>query len=131
MSTKDQPDLEFDKLSQKEKAKILAWAKEVRAIQKDPNLNFKEKFKALKELNNKEAFSATNKFVMMHSKKYWKHAPWTERMAIIGLAGGVVIFGGSGAGIAALGGAIGLPLFLLTGAGGALVGMIIERLDKN
>ena len=43
----------------------------------------------------------------------------------------VVIFGGSGAGIAALGGAIGLPLFLLTGAGGALVGMIIERLDKN
>ena len=26
MSTKDQPDLEFDKLSQKEKAKILAWA---------------------------------------------------------------------------------------------------------
>ena len=44
MSTKDQPDLEFDKLSQKEKAKILAWAKEVRAIQKDPNLNFMHYF---------------------------------------------------------------------------------------
>lgn len=131
MAAKTPTDLEFDKLSQEEKAKILAWARQVRAIQKNPALNFKQKFNALKQLNNSQAFKSTNKFVLMHSKRYWKHAPWTERIGLIGLAGGAIVFGVQGAGIAALGGAVGLPLFLLTGAGGALVGMIIERLDKK
>lgn len=129
--SKKEPDIDFSKMSEAEKANILAWAKQIQQIQKNNALTFRQKLKAMQQLNNGAAFKSISNFLLMHSKQYWKHAPWTERMGIIGMAGGLALFGISGAGIAALGGAIGLPLFLLTGAGGLFIGTIIERLDKN
>jgi hypothetical protein len=38
---------------------------------------------------------------------------------------------GQGAGIAALGGAIGLPLWVVFGAGGAFLGVLIEEIRKS
>ena len=52
-------------------------------------------------------------------------------MAILAGGGTLLTAGLAGSGIAALGGAIGVPLFLLTAAGGSFVGLIIDSLVKK
>jgi hypothetical protein len=60
---------------------------------------------------------------------------WTERglpaRIAIGAAVASLTLTGQGAGIAALGGAIGVPLFVVFGAGGALAGVIIDEVRKK
>lgn len=41
------------------------------------------------------------------------------------------MFSGQGAGIAALGGAIGVPLWVVFGAGGAFVGVFIDEAKRR
>ncbi len=63
-----------------------------------------------------------------------RHA-WDERgtksRAFLGFASaGIAFFGSQGAGIAALGGAIGVPLWLVLGGGGVLLATLYEELSK-
>ena len=61
----------------------------------------------------------------------WRDSNWSAR---IGLSAAVIIalgFGGQGAGIAALGGAIGVPLWIVFGSGGAFIGMLIDKLEQS
>lgn len=62
-----------------------------------------------------------------------KRLAWDERglKARLGLGGaavGVALFGGQGAGIAALGTAIGVPLWVVFGAGAAFAGVLYEEI---
>ena len=60
----------------------------------------------------------------------WKERGLPARMAM-GAAVTALTLPGQGAGIAALGGAIGVPLFVVFGAGGALAGVIIDEVRKK
>jgi hypothetical protein len=60
----------------------------------------------------------------------WEERSLPARMAM-GAAVAALTLSGQGAGIAALGGAIGVPLFVVFGAGGALAGVIIEEIRKK
>ncbi len=65
-----------------------------------------------------------------------KRIGWDERglPARIGLSAAAVAavaFSGKGAGIAALGGAIGVPLWVVLGAGGAFAGVLIEEIQRS
>jgi len=64
-----------------------------------------------------------------------KRIGWTERglpaRVAIGAAVASLTITGQGAGIAALGGAIGVPLFVVFGAGGALAGVILDEIRKK
>ena len=130
LNTEIKSDLE--KLNDTEKQNVLNWAVEVRKIQQNNKLTTKEKIYDLKNLNNKQAFKNVISIALNYSKSYWKKANWAQRIGIIGLTSGLIIAGASGgAGIAALGGAIGLPLFLVTTAGGTFIGTIIDSLNKK
>ena len=123
---------EIQSLEKSERQNILNWAVEVRKIQNNKSLSKKEKIYDLKKLNNKQAFKNAISLSLKYLKSYWKKANWAQRIGVIGLGGGLAVAGTSGgAGIAALGGAIGLPLFLVTAAGGAFIGTIIDSLEKN
>ncbi|MHA7864873.1 hypothetical protein [Flagellimonas marinaquae] len=122
--------IDFDGLTEEEKDQLLEWAERVKAIQNDKSLSFKEKLNELKQLNNSSTFKNISKYVGKKTKDQWKKANYTKRLAFLAGAGTLSLVGFSGAGIAALGGAIGLPLFLLTAAGGAVVGSIIDGLKK-
>lgn len=123
---------DLEKLDDVEKQNVLNWAVEVRKIQQNNKLSSKEKIYDLKNLNNKQVFKNVISIVLNYSKSYWKKANWAQKIGIIGLTGGLIIAGASGgAGIAALGGAIGLPLFLVTTAGGTFIGTIIDSLNKK
>ena len=127
---KDYKEVDFSSLSKEEKKLLKQWAIKVMKIRDNESYSFKEKLNALKKLNNKEAFKASLNIATEYSKKYWKKASWAEKLGIIGGGGAIALFGFGGAGVAALGGAIGLPLFLLTAAGGTFIGTIIDKLDK-
>ncbi len=59
----------------------------------------------------------------------WDDRNWAARLGLAGMAGAAALTGGQWAGIAALGGAIGVPLWMLTGAGGTVLGAIIDELE--
>lgn len=61
----------------------------------------------------------------------WDNRGIVGRMALSGVALGTAVFGGEGAGIAAFGGAIGVPLWLVIGGGGAVLGSLIEELRRS
>jgi hypothetical protein len=122
--------IDFEGLDDEEKSQLLEWAEKVQEIRNDKDLTLKGKLRALRNLNNSSTFKNTSKFVIAKTRKHWKNANYTKKMALIAGVGTFSLVGFSGAGIAALGGAIGLPLFLLTAAGGAVVGSIIDGLKK-
>lgn len=66
----------------------------------------------------------------MMKQHLWDERSWPARGALLGLTIGVATLGSEGAGIAALGGAIGVPVFLLTTAGGALLATIVSELTN-
>lgn len=122
---------ELKNLNQEEKNNLLNWAIQVREIQQNNNLTKKEKIYNLRLLNNKKAFFNSIKLIQTFFSMKWKKASWSTRLALIGGSAGLLIAGSQGAGIAALGGAIGIPFFLVTAAGGALIGTIINNLNNN
>jgi hypothetical protein len=60
----------------------------------------------------------------------WDERTWAARLGLgaAGLAGLAV--GGQGAGIAALGGAVGVPLWIVLGSGGAFAGILLDELAR-
>jgi len=61
----------------------------------------------------------------------WDDRGLKSRFGLGGLAIGMTFFGGQGAGIAALGTAIGVPLWVVFGAGGAFAGMLLDELQAE
>lgn len=57
----------------------------------------------------------------------WDNRGLSGRLGIATAIATVVVFGGQGAGIAALGTAIGVPLWVVFGAGAAFLGEVYER----
>ncbi|GHU14744.1 hypothetical protein FACS189441_5120 [Betaproteobacteria bacterium] len=64
----------------------------------------------------------------MNTTLAWDERGLTARLGLSGAAVGVALFGGQGAGIAALGTAIGVPLWVVFGAGAAFVGVLYEEI---
>jgi hypothetical protein len=61
----------------------------------------------------------------------WQNRSMPAKLGLSTAAVGVVVFGGQGAGIAAVGTAIGVPLWVVLGSGAALAGVIIEEFGRN
>ena len=61
----------------------------------------------------------------------WDNRGLAARLALGGAIVGVVFFGGQGAGIAALGTAIGVPLWVVFGAGSAFLGVLYDEIMRR
>lgn len=58
----------------------------------------------------------------------WDDRGLAARVGMIAAIAGIVTFGSQGAGIAALGGAIGVPLWVVFGAGGAFLALLYQEI---
>ncbi|WDF48382.1 hypothetical protein PQ459_07850 [Chryseobacterium sp. KACC 21268] len=123
-------EIEILKIPESDREIVLDWATQIKMIQDQTTLSKKEKLKELKELNNSKAFKSAFKIVTQIFSTKWKNANLPTRLSLVGGGVGILFAGAQGAGIAALGSAIGLPLFLVTAAGGAFIGTIIDNLKK-
>ncbi len=61
----------------------------------------------------------------------WNGRSSPTRWGMMGAAGALAVFGSQGMGIAAFGGAIGLPLWIVFGAGAALAKSMINNLRRD
>ncbi len=61
----------------------------------------------------------------------WDDRSWAARFALSGAVAGAAVFGGEGAGVAGLGTAIGLPLWIVIGAGAAFAGVFLDELVRG
>jgi hypothetical protein len=112
-------------------AAIAEWAKEMLRI-RDSGATLLQKVKlAIGATVDRKALGP----LMSVAWRELRRVGWTERglpaRVAIGAAVASLTITGQGAGIAALGGAIGVPLFVVFGAGGALAGVIIEEAKKK
>jgi len=128
---------------EKQKQLAVKIAASANAAEKEALRIWIERLLALKATNlpaaqkAKQAISLTadSKIVLPAVKiiaRETKRLAWDERglKARLGLGGaavGVALFGGQGAGIAALGTAIGVPLWVVFGAGAAFAGVLYEE----
>ena len=122
----------LNQTSIEEQKALLAWARGLQEI-KNSNLESLEKAKkAIMLTVNSGTIQPFLGYLGAEIKRVgWDERGLPERMALSAAAVGALLFSGQGAGIAALGGAIGVPLWVVFGAGGAFIGVLINEVQRR
>jgi hypothetical protein len=122
----------LDQASHEERAALLFWATQLLAI-RDASLPALEKAKrAIRLTIQSGAIIPFVTFLGTEIKRVgWDERGLPERLALSAAAVAALVFSGQGAGIAALGGAIGVPLWVVFGAGGAFAGVLIDEAKRR
>ncbi len=114
-----------------EKAALRVWIEQLLAL-KSSNCSASQKAKKAIALTvNSSVILPAIKIVARETKRLtWDDRGLKGRLGVGGIAVGLTFFGGQGAGIAALGTAIGVPLWVVFGAGAAFLGMLYEEITE-
>ena len=123
----------LDEFNDEEKLKIKSWAEEAYVIRNDDSKKKKDKIIEIQKITSKNKivtkfFKALFKLIKKHT---WDERGLAGRFALGGLTLGVAVSGSKMAGVASAGIGIGVPVYLLTTAGGALLGTIIDEIKNN
>lgn len=119
-------------LSPEDRKLVLVWSEEIKKIRDDQSLSKAQKVKKVYKVKTSKVVIRFLKILFKTLKiNLWDKRSWPFRLTVGGFALGVSVAGNEAAGIAALGSAIGIKLYLLTAAGGALLGTIIEEIKKE
>jgi hypothetical protein len=121
----------FKQATPAEKVALSEWALEMRMILNSSCSRVEKASLAIRATASAKILLPVMKVVGSELKRHgWDERGLPARTAI-GAAAAALTLSGSGAGIAALGGAIGVPLWVVFGAGGAFVGVIIDEFNKS
>ena len=112
-----------------EKEAIRLWIEKLLAL-KNADLPAVQKAKqAISVTAESKVVLPTVKIIARTTKRLaWNERGLKGRLGIGGAAAGLALFGGQGAGVAALGTAIGVPLWVVFGAGAAFMGVLYEEI---
>ncbi len=115
-----------------EKEALRIWIERLLEV-KSSNLSAAQKAKqAISVTTASSVVLPTVKIIARETKRLaWDNRGLQGRLGIGGAAVGLALFGGQGAGIAALGTAIGVPLWVVFGAGAAFLGVLYEELTRT
>jgi hypothetical protein len=118
-----------DRIPTSERQAVAVWLDKLLHISKS-SLETREKAKAAITLTKESnVILPIVKMMTTELKRVgWDERNWASRLALSGLAVGAVLFAGEGAGIAAFGTAIGVPLWIVLGSGGALAGAVLDEI---
>jgi hypothetical protein len=121
-----------DQASALEREILLKWAQQLVAI-RDSNMSTMDKAKAsIARTYESEAIWPLLNLLGRELKRIgWDERGLPARIGLSAAALALVLPGKGAAGLAALGGAIGVPLWVVFGAGGAFVGVIIDEIRKQ
>ncbi|MGH8610821.1 MAG: hypothetical protein ACREYF_01935 [Gammaproteobacteria bacterium] len=114
-----------------ERETLLRWAKELLAIRETPISTFDKTSRAISITVASGAILPFIKTIGLEVKRIgWDERSLSARIGLFAAAFTVLLLSGEGAGIAALGGAISVPLWVVFGACGAFAGALIEELMR-
>lgn len=120
-------------MSSDERQATLLWAQELAALANDKTVSnaFRAGAAVRVTVNRKIVWPFLREILRALKQLGWNERGLKARLAMSAGAISAVAFGGQAAGIAALGGAIGVPLWLVFAGGGALLGAVIEELRRR
>ena len=118
--------------SPQERTALQTWAQYLLDIKYSNSSALTKLIKSLSLSNAAKAALPIVKIVLRRTKKHvWDNRSTTARMGMGGILVGASIFGGKNAGIAALGTAIGVPLWVVFGAGASFLNVLREELLRK
>ena len=110
---------------------LLEWGKDLLAIRHSDDLVVAKVKAAITATAQRKVIWPIVRVVLHRLKRLgWDERSWKARLGIGTAIATVAVFGGQGAGIAALGTAIGVPLWIVFGAGGTFAGLLIDELEE-
>jgi hypothetical protein len=119
-------------LNQSEIEQIENWLTGLISIRNSED-SFKLKFQKTVQFTKKATpVKSVMKLFALTIKEYsWDKRGRAARFGGAGIVGSLLVFGPQGAGIAAFGTAIGIPLFIVFGAGGLFAGVVLDEIARN
>jgi len=119
----------LQKFSDQECQSLLNWMQGLLEI-RSTDLTLSQKSKAALGLTAREKIVwPIMKVVAEEVKRIsWRERSVKARFGLAGAGAGIILFGSQGAGIAAFGTAVGVPLWIVLGAGSTFAGVLIEEL---
>lgn len=119
-------------VSQSEGDEIREWAAKLLEIRGEAISAPMKAKKALTLTAKSKVLLPALKIIAKQSKKYgWDNRSATQRIGMGAAAVGITIFGGANAGIAALGGAVGVPLWMVLGGGAMFAKYLIDEITQK
>lgn len=120
-------------LSEQDQQAVRSWAEEAIVIRNDEQINHSKKLKQLIYVTSKNeiVIKFLKQLALLLKKHGWDKRNWASRLALSGLLLGLGVGGGKMAGVASAGLGIGVPVYVLTSAGGALIGTILSEITKK
>ena len=120
----------MDDLSPQDRRKLAQWCADLLDIRGSQDGAREKAIRALRVTRTDGALLTILKTSGITAKKLaWDDRSWAFRLLSAGVLAGLAV--GEGAGIAALGGAIGVPLWIVLGAGGAFAGTLLSEFRRR
>lgn len=118
-------------LNDEQRQDLIHWSRELLEIRESGATPMEKARQALDATYNRKVVLAVLSSTGGALKQLaWDDRSWAGRLGLGGAAFAVAAFGGQGAGIAAVGTAIAVPLWIVLGAGGSFAGMLIDELQR-
>jgi hypothetical protein len=119
-------------MSSAQQEQLLIWAEELKVI-RDSNLPvIRKSMKALEITKSHGVIAPLLKQLFIELKRLgWDERTWVGKLGISGSVTGLLLLNTATGGFAAFGTAIAVPLWMVVGAGGLILGQLIESLKRN
>ena len=115
-----------------EKHAIRVWIEHLLQIKESDLSPIQKAKQAVSITANSSIILSTVKIISRETKRHtWDNRGLSGRLGIGGAAVGLTLFSGQSAGIAALGTAIGVPLWVVFGAGASFLGVLYEEITGH
>jgi hypothetical protein len=118
--------------SESDRELLKHWAQQLLEIRSSHCSTYEKACRAIEVSVNSKAIWPFVKMVSSEVKRLgWDERGLRARIALAMLGPAALLVSSQGASIAALGGALGVPLWIVFGAGGAFAGVIIEEINSD
>jgi hypothetical protein len=119
------------RMSPAERETMLQWMQDILEIKNSETSAASKTKRALQLTAKASAILPFIKIIGQELKRIgWNERGLPARLGLSAMVGAVALFGTTGGGIAAFGGAVGVPLWILFGGGGLAAGALIDELRK-
>lgn len=119
------------KASEVERAALEKWANDLLRIRDSDSDTLEKAKQAISLTLDAEVIWPVVSMLGSEIKRLgWDERSLPARLGLSGVALAATVFSGKAAGIAALGTAVGVPLWVVFGAGGTFIGVLIDEISK-
>lgn len=119
------------RLDDEARVALIRWLQDLLELRERRGLAWRKALKAIQRTDTRESLGHLARVGAPLKDLAWDDRTWAARLGLTSAAIAAATTAGQGAGIALLGTAIGVPLYVVLGAGGSFAGMLIDELERS